>query len=145
MSIGVNIMLHLIKETMSHTPEHWNIDIAETHHIHKKDTPSGTAKKMLQTVMNTIGDDQYPVTHNNKISVKRDPSDTSIHVTAHRDSDVVGEHKITFASNDECISISHSAHNRKIFASGALQAALWLHNRIPGFYTMNDVLFSKSK
>ncbi|MBT3181892.1 MAG: 4-hydroxy-tetrahydrodipicolinate reductase [Deltaproteobacteria bacterium] len=119
MSIGVNVMFKLIKEAAAALDDSYTIRIEETHHIHKKDKPSGTAKRMCDMVPNS-----------NRIT----------EVNSHREGEVVGDHEITFSGHDEILRISHHAESRKIFARGAITAARWIAGKPAGFYNMNDVL-----
>jgi len=57
-----------------------------------------------------------------------------------RGGDVVGDHTVMFAADGERVELTHKASSRMTFASGALQAALWLKNKGPGLYDMQDVL-----
>ncbi len=103
----------------------FDITVDELHHRHKKDMPSGTALT-LQSDLETI--------------VKRKISQP----VSHRLGGVYGIHTVYAASENEIISFQHQAINRKVFASGALQAAEWLVSQKSGFYTMDD-LFSKMR
>ncbi len=90
----------------------------ETHHIHKLDAPSGTAKTLAQVL---------------------DPLDpASIDIESVREGEVVGEHEVVFTSAADQISIGHSATDRTLFARGAIDAALWLDqlDESSGIYTM---------
>ncbi|MBI2091848.1 MAG: 4-hydroxy-tetrahydrodipicolinate reductase [Deltaproteobacteria bacterium] len=123
MSVGVNLMWKLIEESASVLGKDYQIDIIETHHVHKKDAPSGTAKKMIEAVAASGGYDLK------KIKVK------SI-----REGEVVGDHTILFTSPYERLEITHRAFSREVFAAGALRAALWVVDKKAGLYSMSDVL-----
>ncbi|MBI2342132.1 MAG: 4-hydroxy-tetrahydrodipicolinate reductase [Deltaproteobacteria bacterium] len=123
MSVGVNLMWKLIEESASVLEKDYQIDIIETHHVHKKDAPSGTAKKMIEAVAASGGYDLK------KIKVK------SI-----REGEVVGDHTILFTSPYERLEITHRAFSREVFAAGALRAALWVVDKKAGLYSMSDVL-----
>lgn len=120
MSIGVNVLFHLIETATRALGNRFAIGIEETHHIHKKDKPSGTAKEMAAVAERSGG------------KVGR--------IDSRRDGEVVGDHTIQFASPTEVLSLSHHAIDRKIFAEGALTAAQWLLWKKPGLYTMKNVL-----
>lgn len=120
MSIGVNVLFHLIETSTHALGNRFAISIEETHHIHKKDKPSGTAKEMAAATERSGG------------RVDR--------IHSHRDGEVVGDHTIQFASPTEVLSLSHHVIDRKIFAEGALTAARWLLAKKPGLYTMKNVL-----
>lgn len=122
MSVGVNVMLKLIGDAVSSLGSGYKIDIVETHHVHKKDAPSGTAKKMMEIV---------------------ERAGAEATVKSIREGEVVGEHVINFTSPYERLQISHSAFSREVFANGALRAALWIVGKKPGLYSMEDVLAIK--
>jgi len=124
MSIGVNTLFKLIEIAGSKIdPVH--ITLSETHHIHKKDKPSGTAKTMAEVAERSSG-------------VKLATIDSI------REGEVIGDHTICFESNEDVLTISHHAKDRRMFAKGALTAAKYLQNKKPGLYSMQDVLgFSK--
>lgn len=119
MSIGVNTMWKLIEIASGLLGKDYKVDIVETHHVHKKDSPSGTAKKMLEIVTDAGG----------KAEIK------SI-----REGEVVGNHTITFSSPYEQLEITHRALSREVFAAGAIRAALWVVGKPAGLYDMENVL-----
>ncbi|MDP2942313.1 MAG: 4-hydroxy-tetrahydrodipicolinate reductase [Candidatus Omnitrophota bacterium] len=121
MSIGVNLLFRLVKEAAEKLSKDYKIKILEAHHIHKKDAPSGTAKKLAQVIKEASG---------------REVSD----IKAIREGEIVGDHKVTFESPVDTIELSHSAKTRDIFAKGALAAAKFIAGKKPGLYDMQDVL-----
>jgi len=121
MSVGVNLLLKMIAEAARTLGASYNVGIVEAHHVHKKDTPSGTAKEMARIVKEARGDIEVPIE-----SVRED--------------EIVGEHTITFDSDVDLVEITHSAKTRDIFAQGALAAAKFASGKQPGLYTMKDVL-----
>ncbi len=123
MSIGVNLLFKLVKEAAEKLSGDYGVNIVEAHHLHKKDAPSGTAKKLAQVIKNASG---------------REVSD----IKAIREGEIVGDHKVTFESSVDTIVISHSAKTRDIFAKGALAAAKFIIGKRPGLYDMQDVLNS---
>jgi 4-hydroxy-tetrahydrodipicolinate reductase len=126
MSIGVNLMFELIK-IGARILKNYNVYIEEAHHIHKKDSPSGTAKKIAQ-IINEEG-------FNIKIE----------DIRAIREDEIVGDHKVLFESEADKIELLHSAKTRDIFAQGALKAAKWIVSKERGLYSMKDVLFGSNK
>lgn len=122
MSVGVNLLFRLLKITAG-ILKNYKADIHEAHHIHKKDSPSGTAKKIAE-IINKQGFD---------IKIED--------IKADRFDEVIGDHKVIFESDVDKIELSHSAKTRDIFAEGALLAAKWVANKKPGLYSMEDVLF----
>lgn len=120
MSVGVNLLFKLAAMAAKTLGKEYQIEISETHHIHKKDKPSGTAKKIGEIV--------------EKIRNEK-PAIESI-----REGEVIGDHTIVFGSDMEHLAIMHRAVDRKVFAAGALKAARWIIGKSPGLYTMADVL-----
>jgi 4-hydroxy-tetrahydrodipicolinate reductase len=123
MSIGVNVLFRLVKES-GEVLKNYRVYIEEAHHIHKKDAPSGTAKK-IASILNEAG-------FNIKIG----------DIKAIREDEIIGDHKIVFESEVDKLELFHSAKTRDIFAKGALLAAKWIIDKKPGLYSMDDVLFS---
>jgi len=129
MSIGVNLTLALLSQTadvLADNPS-LKIEISETHHIHKLDSPSGTAITMGEVITNSL-------------TKKVVSTDDLINYLSIRDGEVVGDHTVSFITDDERIEITHKAVNRQIFAKGAIKAAQWLADKDPGLYSMNDVI-----
>ena len=121
MSVGVNLFFKLISETAK-ILKGYDVEITEAHHIHKKDAPSGTAKKIAE-VINASG-----------FNIKLED------IKAIREGEIVGDHRVVFESDLDKIELFHSAKTRDIFAQGAVAAAKWITNKKPGFYSMRDVL-----
>jgi 4-hydroxy-tetrahydrodipicolinate reductase len=120
MSIGINILFGLIKFTLEKLPGDYSVNITEAHHVHKKDAPSGTAKRIAEIIEAT----------------GRQIKD----IKSIREGEIVGDHKVGFESPVEKIELSHSATTRDIFAQGALKATGWITNKQAGLYSMEDVL-----
>ncbi|MFA5271821.1 MAG: 4-hydroxy-tetrahydrodipicolinate reductase [Candidatus Omnitrophota bacterium] len=126
MSIGVNLLFRLAQMAAKTLPG-YKVYVEEAHHIHKKDSPSGTAKKIMQ-VINEEG-----------FNLKTED------VKAIREGEIVGNHKIVFESEVDKLELFHSAKTRDIFVKGALLAASWIKGKKNRLYTMDDILFSNSK
>ncbi|MDD4294477.1 MAG: 4-hydroxy-tetrahydrodipicolinate reductase [Candidatus Omnitrophica bacterium] len=121
MSVGVTVFFNVLKK-MAGLLKDYNIYIEETHHVHKKDAPSGTAKKMAD-IVNSEG---FNIKYDEIEAIRRD--------------EVIGDHKIVFESEVDRLTLDHHAQTRDIFAKGAVVAAKWLVGKEPGLYTMEDVL-----
>ena len=121
MSTGVNIFFKLIKEAALLLAKDYKVYITESHHIHKKDAPSGTAKQMAKIV---------------KDIRKKDVDD----IKSIREGEIIGEHRICFESEDDLLTLSHSAKSRDIFAKGALVAAKFIVSKKNGLFDMQEVL-----
>ena len=121
MSVGVNLVFALIRQAAQITGKGYSIILSETHHVHKKDAPSGTAKTMAEIA------GQFA-----KTKVKE--------IKSIREGEVIGDHTITFESPVDSISIHHHAKARDIFAEGSLVAAKFLSKKKKGLFNMQDVL-----
>ncbi len=139
MSIGVNMLAALVQQVAGTLDEQFDIEIHEMHHRHKKDTPSGTAIMLGECAAKGRNISTDAFTHYQKgIGKERAPG--TIGFASNRGGSVVGEHNVMFTSDNETITLSHRAHDRSIFASGAVKALLWSTTQPSGLYTMQDVL-----
>ena len=140
MSVGINLIFHLVKETAKILSIDYNCEIIEKHHNNKKDAPSGTAKKIAEIISEVYGKnlDKGLVHGRHGIYPERSKGEIGIHSV--RAGDIVGDHDIIFAGDDEVVEISHRAGSRNIFAFGALKAAKFVNSAPPGLYSMLDVL-----
>lgn len=132
-SVGVNIFFALnekLAEMMNSFSE-YNSEIEETHHIHKKDAPSGTAISIAEGIIAKV--DRY------KDWVLEGAEKDKINIIAHRKDEVPGTHLVKYNSDIDDIEIKHVAHSRKGFAQGAVLAAEWLHGK-EGIFGMKDLL-----
>jgi 4-hydroxy-tetrahydrodipicolinate reductase len=120
MSVGVNVLFGLLRK-MAEALKGYSAAITETHHVHKKDAPSGTAKTMGDIIQNATQLQRVPI-------------------ESVREGEVVGFHKVTFESPVDTIEISHNAKTRDMFAEGALVAARFVAYKDIGLFTMQDVL-----
>lgn len=138
MSVGINILSALVKKTAEILGETFDIEIVEAHHNKKVDAPSGTALMLAKSA--SEGLKETPVyTYDRHLQRKpRDHEEIGIHSI--RGGTIIGEHSIIFAGEDEVLTLSHSAGSRKMFAAGAVNAALFLIQKGPGLYDMNDLI-----
>jgi 4-hydroxy-tetrahydrodipicolinate reductase len=144
MSIGVNVFFNLIKETAKKLSD-YDIEIVEIHHNKKKDAPSGTAFKLAEIAAEAIGEKLEDAAVYERHSVNKQRSKNEIGISSVRAGDVVGDHTVYFAGQGERIELTHRAHSRDTFASGALRAANWIFDKSAGLYNMQDVLGLKEK
>ena len=140
-STGVNLLFHLTRQAAAILGnETFDIEVTEMHHRHKVDAPSGTARTLLdilnETTQTSYEDD---VAHGRVGNVGARPS-REIGMHTLRGGDVVGDHTVMFAADGERFELTHKASSRMTFASGAVRAALWVRDREPGLYDMQDVL-----
>lgn len=137
-SLGVILLNRLVKQATSVLKEGFDIEIVEAHHNKKIDAPSGTAKMLLNSVLEETG---YEAHEGRKGYSPRSKNEVGVH--AIRGGTIVGEHEVIFAGEDEVVTLKHSASSKKIFAVGAIKAARWLVDKKAGLYDMNDVLFGE--
>lgn len=138
-SIGVNLFFKLneyLAKLMNAYPN-YEISMAETHHVHKLDAPSGTAITLAEGVINQI--DRKNKWVGQMADTKYEASEFDLNIVSHRIDEVPGTHNIKYASAIDEIEIIHTAHNRNGFALGAVIAAEWLVDK-KGVFTMKDVL-----
>lgn len=140
MSIGVNLMLNLVTEASKALGGETDADVVELHHREKRDAPSGTALALGKAVAKGRNQ-EFPGSASFEALLTGDERDAGkIQYHIMRMANVVGEHRVVFAWNNERLELLHRAGSREIFASGALRAAAWVADRSPGLYSMQDVL-----
>ncbi|MBA3677532.1 MAG: 4-hydroxy-tetrahydrodipicolinate reductase [Sphingosinicella sp.] len=140
MSLGVNVLAHLVRETAARLGEDWDIEIVEMHHRHKADAPSGTGLLLGAAAADGRAVDLAKVGDRGRDGMTGPRREGHIGFASLRGGSVAGDHQVIFASDGERIELGHRAESRMIFARGAVQAALWIAERKPGRYSMNDVL-----
>lgn len=139
MSLGVNLMLRLVREASAALGGSFDVEIVEAHHNRKVDAPSGTALMLADAAASAMPSPASYVYDRHSVRKKRERSD--IGIASIRGGTIVGEHQVIFAGADEVLEIRHSAQSRDIFARGALAAARYMAGvSAPGCYTMDDVL-----
>ena len=136
MSLGVNILLKLVKEAAKNLAN-FDIEIIEKHHNKKVDSPSGTAVMIANAVKEIREQSEFIYGRHGRTG-KRQQNEVGIHAV--RGGTIVGEHSAILAGNDEILEINHSARSKNVFAEGAIAAAKYLVNQEPGFYNMDDML-----
>lgn len=139
-SVGVNLCLKLLDTAARVLGDDVDIEIIEAHHRHKVDAPSGTALRMGEVVANALGRDLQKVAVYGREGQTGARERETIGFATVRAGDVVGDHTVLFAADGERVEITHKASSRMTFAKGAVRAALWLQDRQPGLYDMQDVL-----
>ena len=138
MSVGINLLSALAAQASRMLGGAFDIEIIETHHSRKIDSPSGTAQMLAEAVADASADEKQFVYGRHDKNHRREPSEIGIHSL--RGGTVVGEHEILFLGPDEVISLKHQAQSKAVFAAGALRAAAFLYGKDPGMYDMNDLI-----
>jgi 4-hydroxy-tetrahydrodipicolinate reductase len=143
-SIGVTLLIELVKAAAKTLPRDFDIEISEAHHRNKRDAPSGTALALGRAAAEGRGQEFARVAKLARSGESpRQPGEIGFAVT--RGGDTVGDHTVLFAGPGEHIVLGHRATDRAIFARGALQAAAWLYERPAGRYAMRDVVGYKTE
>lgn len=127
MSFGIAVLDATLRDVGRSLGKGFDLRIEETHHVHKKDAPSGTALKLGEGL----------------IEAGAAESDADIDYVSTREGEVPGDHKVILESSTERLEFSHSVTTRDVFAEGALRAAVWIANKPPGLYSMRDVLLGE--
>lgn len=135
-SVGVTVVNEIVAYATKLLND-FDIEIVEKHHNRKIDAPSGTATTLLEVVKENLNEN-YSTVYGREGHCKREEKEIGVH--AIRGGNIVGEHTVIYAKNDEIIEIKHEALSRKIFADGAVKAMLYLNDKKPGKYIMKDVI-----
>ncbi len=138
-SIGVNLLNYLTSKAAAILQGGFDAEVLELHHNQKRDAPSGTAERLLEILREARGLDEDAVQHGRSGIIGARPKN-EIGAHAIRGGDIVGEHTVYFCGAGERIELTHRATDRKIFAQGAIRAAIWGLQATAGLYNMEDVL-----
>jgi 4-hydroxy-tetrahydrodipicolinate reductase len=125
MSLGITVMERTVRQAAATLGQEYEITVSEVHHVHKKDSPSGTALKLGEAIADARGES----------------GTGSIRFEAERRAEVPGDHEVTMQTATETLTFGHSVTTRQVFADGALRAARWVVSQPAGLYSMQDVLF----
>ncbi len=139
-SVGVNVMLALVKQAALAIGNTADIEILEAHHRFKQDAPSGTAMAIGQAIADTLGRNLQECAVYGREGKEPPREHKTIGFSTVRAGDIVGEHTALFADIGERLEITHKASSRLTFAKGAVHAALWLSGKENGRYGMDDVI-----
>ena len=139
-SLGINLLLGLVKKAAEVLGVEYDCEVVETHHRHKKDSPSGTALMLAKAAAEGRDQNFGDVAIFGREGMVGERPQGEIAVHAIRGGSVIGDHTVMFAGDVERIEITHKAQTREAFAAGALRAALWAAGKKPGIYSMRDVL-----
>lgn len=134
MSYQITLISQIVAELSRKLPKA-DIEIIETHHNQKKDSPSGTALLLADSI-NTDNSYIYQFNRMQK-QEKRNPKE--IGFSSIRGGNIVGEHSVIFFSPNETLEVKHTAHSRTVFAEGAIKAAKFIVSQKSGLYCMQDL------
>ncbi|MCS6998307.1 MAG: 4-hydroxy-tetrahydrodipicolinate reductase [Aquificaceae bacterium] len=137
MSLGVNLLFRLVEIAGKVLRGRgFDAEVLEIHHRFKKDAPSGTALRLENIIKESMGL-KVGIYGREGVAERRSEE---VGVMALRGGDVVGEHTVYFLGFGERLELTHRAGSRDIFARGAIEAAMWIKGKRPGWYSMLDVL-----
>jgi 4-hydroxy-tetrahydrodipicolinate reductase len=140
-SLGVNILAGLVEQTARRlAAAEWDIEVAEAHHRRKVDAPSGTALMLGAAAAKGREVELETAQVRARDGITGARPEGAIGFSVVRGGGLVGEHSVAFIADDEVLTLSHSARDRRLFARGALAAAFWVAGKPPGLYDMMDVL-----
>lgn len=139
MSLGVNVLASVV-ENLSARLAKYDIEIIETHHRLKKDSPSGTAILLGNAAAKGRDIELQQVSRHGREGLTGERPAGEIGFHAVRGGDVIGDHTVLFAGIGERVEVTHKASSRDTFAAGALFAARYLAHQPPGLYSMKDAL-----
>jgi 4-hydroxy-tetrahydrodipicolinate reductase len=128
MSLGIAVLERSVREAAASLGAEFEVEISETHHVHKKDAPSGTALKLAESVATARGE----------------PGTGAVGFHVERRGEVPGDHEVVMRTSSETLRFGHSVTTRQVFADGAVRAARWVVGRSAGRYRMRDVLFAET-
>lgn len=137
-SLGINVLSNLVKKAAGVLSKSFDIEIIEKHHNKKIDAPSGTAYLIANAVNEELENSMEFVFGREGNDAKRTKKEIGIHAV--RGGTIPGEHTVIFAGMDEILEIKHTALSKKIFAQGAIKAAIFAAKQEKGLYSMNDLM-----
>ena len=139
MSLGINVLLDLVKRAAALLGDDFDVEIAERHHSRKLDAPSGTALMLADAAAQGMpGETRYVY---DRYSVRKPRDKGEIGISSLRGGTIVGDHTVVFAGRDEVVEFTHRAASREVFAAGAVKAAKFLAGvDAPGLYDMSHII-----
>lgn len=140
MSLGIEVLSRLVRQAISQLGPGFDVEIVETHHRAKVDSPSGTAHRLVEAAKESRSELRARYGREGIIGAR---PDDEIGVFALRGGDVIGDHSVHLLGPGERIELTHRATSRDLFAHGALRAARWIVGRPPGSYAIRDLVDSR--
>ena len=139
-SLGVNLLVQLVRQAASVLGPDWDAEIIEMHHNRKVDAPSGTALMLGKAVAEARQTDFDAEAVYAREGHTGPREKGTIGFATLRGGNVIGEHSVLLVGPNERIELSHKAQDRALFADGAVRAILWARSKPQGYYQMADVL-----
>lgn len=139
-SVGVNTLFWLTRKAAEILGPDFDLEVVEMHHRLKKDSPSGTAKRLAEILAEVRGLSYNEDVHHGRHGIVGERTRDEIGMHAIRGGDVVGDHTVIYANVGERVELTHKASSRDTFARGSVRAAKWAASQPAGLYDMQDVL-----
>ena len=139
-SVGVNTLFWLTRKAAEILGPDFDLEVVEMHHRLKKDSPSGTARRLAEILTEVRGLDYAKDVLHGREGLIGQRTNTEIGMHAIRGGDVVGDHTVIYSNVGERVELTHKASSRDTFAKGALRASAWVLDQKPALYDMEDVL-----
>lgn len=139
-SVGVNTLFWLTRKAAEILGPEFDLEVIEMHHRMKKDSPSGTAKRLAEILADVRGLSYNSDVRHGREGIVGERTKGEIGMHAIRGGDVVGDHTVIYANVGERLELTHKASSRDTFARGAVRAARWASTQPAGLYDMQDVL-----
>ncbi len=141
-SVGVNTLFWLTRKTTEILGKGFDLEVIEMHHRHKKDAPSGTARRLAEILADARKVSYEKDTRHGRFGDVGARTKDEIGMHSMRGGDVVGDHTVIYAADGERVELTHKASSRYTFANGAVRAAKWIQeeNLSSGLFDMQDVL-----
>lgn len=134
-SVGIHLLSKALKLVSESIDSSFDIEMIDKHHRFKKDAPSGTVFKLYDAVNEGLVEKRELITG--------ESPKAGIHVHSLRLGNYVGEHQVIFSNMSETLELTHIAHDKNVFAIGAIKAAKFIKNKENGLYGMDDLLGEK--
>lgn len=138
MSLGISLVMSLVKKAAEVLKDGFDIEIIEKHHNQKIDAPSGTALMLASAAQSAFSSPMTQTFDRHSRRAKREKNEIGIHSI--RAGSITGEHTVLFGGADEIVEIKHTATSKDIFAAGALRAAAFIIGKPAGLYNMEDLV-----
>jgi len=139
MSLGINLIEYIAEILSEKIQNNYQIAIEDNHHKKKIDYPSGTALMLANAIAKGQNKKLTSITGKFFLNKKRNFNKNKINFFITRKGDTIGKHNILFSNKTESIELKHTAYSRKLFAVGALNAAIWISKKNKGLFNMQDM------
>ncbi|OVE74974.1 4-hydroxy-tetrahydrodipicolinate reductase [bacterium E08(2017)] len=144
MSLGINLLFAMVEKASKILKDDFLVEVDETHHIHKKDAPSGTALRLAERVADGWRKELKDVMVFDEEGSVDTPPEGKILMHSHREGEVIGDHTVAFSNGVERIEFTHNALSRDTLALGSIKGAKWIVTQKPALYDMQDMLGLRS-